>query len=158
MIKVGLTAEDGIVNVDSPEAATTKWVLPTRRVMGKLGRPANWRDEARKALYLFADQANKRPDSEWGQKRKAFKMAYADRHPDKSKGQVHGASGWRMASRLIEKLFDVWIRYEDGERRKAPKPTPEEDAKTHAKPRRWATYAEWQTRQSATSTDQNAAA
>lgn len=147
LMKVGFTAEGDIVAVDSDKATETKWVFPTRYVAGELGRPANWRDEARKALYLFAEQTNRRPDSEWGKKRKEFKVAYAGRHADKSKGQVHDASCWRIAGRFIEALFNAWTKHEDDERGKIAKPTPEEDAKTHDKPRRWATYGEWLARQ-----------
>ncbi len=49
-----------------------------RRSKGKL---ANWSNDARGALYLLADQFNRRPDTEWGQKFLAIKARYTAKWP-----------------------------------------------------------------------------
>lgn len=46
------------------------------------GERTNWNRTARQTLYQLADQFNRRPESEWGQKLLANKAFYRKQHPD----------------------------------------------------------------------------
>lgn len=46
------------------------------------GQVANWSGDIRQALYLFADQMNYNPDSEWGQKLRSEKARLRQVHPN----------------------------------------------------------------------------
>ena len=50
-----------------------------RRRKGEL---ANWHNEGRQALYLFADQCNRRPDSEWGKVLLHYRQVFRAKHPE----------------------------------------------------------------------------
>lgn len=45
------------------------------------GEIANWHPDARQALYLFAEQCNKRPGSTWGRKLREIKAKFRVKHP-----------------------------------------------------------------------------
>lgn len=89
--------------------------------------------EARQALYLFADQMNRRKDSEWGQMFLKHKRLFREKHPeriqrpvlDKKTGKtvlkwcytdahIHKMAGWRALTLLVRfGLFRKWIEIED---------------------------------------------
>lgn len=46
----------------------------------RTGTVANWHPEGRQALFLLADQFNRNPDSEWGQRLRSYKTTFRDKH------------------------------------------------------------------------------
>lgn len=104
--------------------------FPRRRVGG--GATNNQRnDEARQALYLLADQFNKRPDSLWGQKLRQYKKNLRVKHPevvmvevtDQRTGQtksvkrysdlhIMNMARWRTVTRFVRQLWRDWSRFE----------------------------------------------
>lgn len=83
---------------------------------------ANWKEEARQGLYLLGDQFNRRPESEWGQKFRAYKMKLRGVHPEVEKvngksrytdGHIHKMASWRTLTKFVEKwLFREWWKIE----------------------------------------------
>jgi transposase len=86
------------------------------------GQVANWNDEARKALYLLAEQFNRRPDSDWGKYLRTCKARLRVIHPEKMKdekgkwrytdGHIHKMGSWRCMSRFVEWMFREWWKHE----------------------------------------------
>lgn len=85
------------------------------------GEVANWNDEARKALYLLADQFNRRPESDWGKYLRTCKARLREIHPEKiqvegkwryTDGHIHKMGSWRCVSRFVEWLFFEWWKLE----------------------------------------------
>lgn len=92
------------------------------------GQVANWHGDGRQALYLAADQWNKRPDSYWGKYLRQMKVAYRTRHPVEelvekdgrkvrkyTDGHIHKMASWRTMTRFVRYLFNEWTRLERGE-------------------------------------------
>lgn len=82
---------------------------------------ANWSPEARQALFLLADQFNRRPDSEWGQKLIEYKKKLRLAHPEVeivggkkryTDGHIHKMASWKTASKFVERLWRDWWRLE----------------------------------------------
>ncbi|PIR93794.1 hypothetical protein COT97_04525 [Candidatus Falkowbacteria bacterium CG10_big_fil_rev_8_21_14_0_10_39_11] len=73
--------------------------FPRRRT----GETANWHPDGRQALYLLADQFNRNPDSEWGQKLREYKVKVRAKHGNGEPVMVR--SGLVDAYRAAEQLF-----------------------------------------------------
>jgi hypothetical protein len=90
-----------------------------RRRQGEL---ANWHPDLRQALFLFGDQANRRPDSVWGKKLREYKVKLRAKHPEvvvgeggKKKytdGHIHKMALWRTRTKFAEYLYERWKRFE----------------------------------------------
>lgn len=85
---------------------------------------AGWSGEARQALFLLAEQFNRRPDSEWGKYLRLCKTRLRAIHPEKvvidgktrySDGHIHKMGSWRCMSRFVEWMFAEWWKLEKGE-------------------------------------------
>jgi len=105
--------------------------FPRRRT----GIVASWHPEARQALYLVADQFNRRPDSEWGKRLLQYKAESRLRHPDVickncrkvwsddclknkhkrmySDGHIHKMAIWRTLTKFAEWLYKEWTSVYD---------------------------------------------
>lgn len=90
-------------------------------VRRRTGQVANWHSEARQALYLLADQFNRRPESTWGQKLRGYKAALRSRHPEVvmlngkkryTDGHIHKMGMWRTITRFVESLHAEWSKLE----------------------------------------------
>lgn len=87
---------------------------------------ANWKPEARQALYLLGDQFNRRPDSIWGQKLREYKAKFRVKYPEPIKGEngklkytnahIHKMAIWRTLTKFVEWLFKEWKRAEAEEK------------------------------------------
>lgn len=99
-------------------------VLPDGRFARKRsGEVANWHPEARQALYLLADQFNRRPDSVWGKKLREYKVRLRTVHPEVvtvngkkryTDGHIHKMALWRTLTKFVEWLFREWWNLERG--------------------------------------------
>ncbi|MBU6431025.1 MAG: transposase [Patescibacteria group bacterium] len=78
---------------------------------------ANWSNEIRQAMYLLAEQFNKRPDSTWGLRLREIKEKIRVAHPEavgengKKKYtpmHIHRMAKWRTLTKFAEKLFKEW--------------------------------------------------
>ncbi len=85
------------------------------------GQVANWSGEGRQALYKFADQWNRRPNSEWGKKLREYKVKFRERHPEVMEengkkrytdGHIHKMAIWRTITKFTEALFRAWWQLE----------------------------------------------
>lgn len=87
----------------------------------KGGVIANWHGDGRQALYLAADQWNKRPDSYWGQYLRKMKANLRVAHPTEeviekggrkvkryTTGHIHKMARWRTMTRFVRHLFNKW--------------------------------------------------
>lgn len=94
------------------------------------GQRANWNSTARQALFLLAEQANKRPGSKWGQELRNAKARLRMKHPETIKvsrkgatdqgegnfvtkysdAHIHKMASWRMATRFVRYLYRAWYR------------------------------------------------
>lgn len=93
-------------------------VFPRKRK----GQVANWHNDVRQALYLVAEQFNRRPDSVWGQILRYYKGKLREKHPevevtDRGKkrytdGHIHKMALWRSVTKFVEWLFVNWRRLE----------------------------------------------
>ena len=97
--------------------------FPRRRA----GELANWSPWARQALYLLADQFNRRPNSDWGKKLLHYKLVLRQRHPEPieaqnsagimvkrfTNGHIHRMAQWRTLTKFVEWLYKQWIRIEN---------------------------------------------
>jgi hypothetical protein len=81
------------------------------------GEVANWHNDARQALYLIAEQMNKRPNSEWGRKFRDTKERLRVKHPEVLvingkkmyyDGHIHKMAIWRTLTRFTEQLYSDW--------------------------------------------------
>jgi len=100
--------------------------FPRRRA----GELANWSPSARQALYLLADQFNRRPNSHWGQKLLQYKLTLREKHPEPiemevsdgnggkkkmkryTNGHIHKMALWRTLTRFVERLYKDWVAIE----------------------------------------------
>lgn len=106
------------------------------------GQVANWHPDARQALFLLADQFNRRPNSEWGRYFRQMKQNLRERHPEPvevesssgngkvkryTDGHIHKMAAWRTLTRFVEWLHGAWWDLERapwsmvGARRSSPK-------------------------------------
>lgn len=78
---------------------------------------SNWNPVARQALFLLADQFNRRPDSHWGQVLRRYKLELRARHPEEigengkkryTDGHIHKMAIWRTLTKFVEWLFREW--------------------------------------------------
>ena len=97
------------------------------------GELANWSPSARQALYLLADQFNRRPDSVWGEKLLLNKLRMREKHPEPvevevesrengktvkktvkryTNGHIHKMATWRTLSRFVEWFTREWLKIE----------------------------------------------
>ncbi len=86
------------------------------------GEVANWHPDARQALYLLADQFNRRPGTHWGKKLLEYKAKLRAKHPEpvigengKKKytdGHIHKMAMWRTVSKFVEWLWANWWELE----------------------------------------------
>ena len=98
------------------------FLFPRRRH----GVVCNWNPMARQAAYLMMDQANKRPDTEWGQRLRDNKVRLRVVHPEPikvkkaddkvvtrfSNGHIHKMGIWRTATRWAEEIFKEWMAFD----------------------------------------------
>lgn len=85
------------------------------------GQVRNWKSEGRQALYLLADQCNRRPKSTWGAYLLKMKQGFRERHPEVvevngvkryTDGHIHKMALWRTVTRFVEWLHREWSRLE----------------------------------------------
>ncbi len=96
------------------------------------GEPGEGTPEARQALYLLADQFNRKPDSVWGKKLLQYKLALREKHPEPvevessangdskkkkvkryTNGHIHRMAKWRTLTRFVERLYKDWVAIEN---------------------------------------------
>jgi len=98
-------------------------VLPDGRFpRQRHGEVANWHPDPRQAFFLVADQFNRRPATEWGQKLLENKRKLREKHPEvvtngegKKKytdGHIHKMGMWRTSTRFAEWLYREWKKLE----------------------------------------------
>lgn len=90
--------------------------FPRRRA----GEYGGYSPKVRQALYLFADQANRRKDSVWGARLLEIKAEYRVKHPEpivgeggKKKytdGHILKMARWRMCTEFVLWLYGEWTR------------------------------------------------
>ncbi|MEK7072879.1 MAG: hypothetical protein AAB974_00360 [Patescibacteria group bacterium] len=104
----------------------------------RAGQISRWNPDGRQALFLLADQFNRRPNTEWGMKLLHYKAHFRAVHPEpvmlprvdpKTKkvrevncytdGHIHKMALWRTVTKFVEWLFKAWRELE---RRKAAVP------------------------------------
>lgn len=85
------------------------------------GMVANWHPDGRQALYLLADQFNRRPNSEWGQVLLRYKAHFRSQYPEAleqngkkryTDGHIHKMALWRTLTKFVERLFTKWWKLE----------------------------------------------
>ncbi len=89
----------------------------------RTGQLSNWNPTVRQSLYIFADQCNRRPDSYWGKKLRANKIAYRLKHPEAitnelgklrfNDGHIHKMSLWKTLRQFTRWLYREWSRLEN---------------------------------------------
>lgn len=94
-------------------------IMARRRV----GQLSNWQPKAKQALYLLADQFNRRPVSYWGQKLIENKKIYREKHPEMVKneagkqrfndGHIHKMALWKTLRQFTRWLYREWTRLEN---------------------------------------------
>lgn len=91
-------------------------------VRRRVGSTSNWNSSARQALYLLAEQFNRRPDSVWGQKLRENKLQIRARHPEivivdgkkrYTDGHIHKMAVWRTLTRFTRWLYREWWKLEN---------------------------------------------
>lgn len=114
-----------------------------RRRSGEL---ANWHNDGRQALFLLADQFNRRPHSVWGQRLLHYKAVFRQRHPEiicrtcqektgteikwddcqqkghkraYNDGHILRMAQWRTVTKFLEWLWGAWTRLENERQRLA---------------------------------------
>lgn len=101
-------------------------VLPDGRFPRKrTGEVANWKNEARQALYLFGAQLMYRPDSYWGKYQRMMKEKLRAAHPEViigengasrySNAHINHMATWRTLTRFVEWLYKEWWALERSE-------------------------------------------
>lgn len=85
---------------------------------------ANWNNDCRSALYLFADQANFREDSVWGKKLREIKARIREKHPEPvvgengkkryTPGHTKKMAHWRFATIFARYIYKRWLAVEQG--------------------------------------------
>ncbi|MCX6744832.1 MAG: hypothetical protein NTX82_04885 [Candidatus Parcubacteria bacterium] len=120
----------------------------------RAGELANWSNDARQALYLIAEQFNRRPESVWGLKLREYKVKLRAAHPDVickdcskdgqqvkwencpdqkhhkrayNDGHIHKMALWRTATKFVEYLYDEWTRLEHDQQSLPRSPMPKGD-------------------------------
>jgi hypothetical protein len=99
-------------------------VMPDGRFARRRGGTvSNWHPDARQALYLLADQFNRRPASKWGAYLIETKRRMREKHPiaevvDGKKrytdGHIHKMAIWRTLTRFVRWLWHDLDRLERG--------------------------------------------
>ncbi len=88
------------------------------------GEFSGWNNDARKCLWNFADQCNRRPSSVWGQHLLAIKAKTLELHPEPveetsstgkkikryTKGHIHKMAIWRLQTDFICVIWRQWKR------------------------------------------------
>ena len=114
-VHVNLQNEDG-------EELPREKQFPRKRRGSNLG----YNPEARQALFLIADQFNRRPDSRWGQKLREIKATLREKHPIAveiknssgktvkiyTNGHIHKMAIWKTLNKFASWLYKEWFRYE----------------------------------------------
>lgn len=87
------------------------------------GQKSGWSPQSRQALYLLADQFNRRPDSPWGQKLRENKAKYREKYPEAVKneagklryndGHIHKMALWKTLRQFTRWLYREWTRLEN---------------------------------------------
>lgn len=91
-------------------------------VRRRTGVIADWNPTLRQALYLLGDQFNRRPNSVWGQKFRAYKVKFRTKYPEPvvgengkkryTDGHIHKMAMWRTITKFAEWLWREWSRLE----------------------------------------------
>jgi len=97
-------------------------VIDGKFMRRRSGETCGYSNDARQALYLLAEQFNRRPDSEWGKKLRQYKTNLRTAHPEVEIGEngkkrytdahIHKMGLWRTATRFVEWLYDEWMKIE----------------------------------------------
>jgi hypothetical protein len=102
-------------------------------VRKKRGQQQSWRPEIRQALFLFADQCNRRPESEWGRRFLEEKARLREKYPNvvvmeypdpddpekmkKTKlytdGHIHKKARWHLLGQFCDDLYGKWTAFYD---------------------------------------------
>lgn len=97
-------------------------VLPDGRFPRmRAGEYSGYNPWIRQSLYLFAGQAEYRPDSVWGQRLLEIKKAYQERYPEPvmvetggktvkkyTKGHIRNMAKWRLLTEFVLWLYGEW--------------------------------------------------
>lgn len=85
------------------------------------GADNHFQRDGRQALYLLADQFNRRPNSVWGKKLREIKACLREKHPAVvevggkkryTDGHIQKMALWRAATKFTEWLWKEWTRIE----------------------------------------------
>lgn len=97
-------------------------VIDGKFMRRRSGETCGYSNDARQALYLLAEQFNRRPDSVWGKKLREYKANLRVAHPEVeigeggkkryTDGHIHKMALWRTATRFVEWLYDEWMKAE----------------------------------------------
>lgn len=127
----------------------------------RTGQVANWKEDARQALYLLADQFNRRPESVWGKVLLNYKAKLRLAHPDVickdcsqddklikwddcpdkkhhkrayNNGHIHKMASWSAVTKFLEWFYREWIKLENNQPGLSlmPEPDAEETSSTSA--------------------------
>lgn len=99
----------------------------------KRGQRQSWRPEIRQALFLFADQCNRRPESEWGRRfleekarlREKYPEVVVEQRPDPdhpgklkkvklfTDGHIHNKARWHLLGQFCDDLYGKWTAFYD---------------------------------------------
>lgn len=81
---------------------------------------ANWNPLARQAFYLAGEQFVRRADSVWGQRYRALKARYRQKHPEPivgangakkyTDGHIHKMAYWAAIGEFAEYVYDQWSK------------------------------------------------
>ena len=95
-----------------------KWAFPRKR----RGTRCNWNPTGRQALYLLADQFNRRPSTVWGKRLRQNKATYRVIHPEPikengksrySNGHIHKMAIWKTLGEFVNALYFEWSELEN---------------------------------------------
>jgi hypothetical protein len=99
---------------------------PTGGIMARRrsGQLCNWNPTARQALYLLAEQFNRRPNTYWGKKLLENKASLRDVHPEKvtneagklryNDGHIHKMALWKTLRQFMRVVYREWKLLEMG--------------------------------------------
>lgn len=131
-----LRAQCGVHVLQGGKYAEVPWKKSFPRQ--RHGETSNWHPAARQALYLLADQCNRRPASEWGQKLLHYKAQLRASHPQVEEytvteggkevtkkrytdGHIHKMAIWHTLTKFVDHIFRTWTRIEEEAAREADK-------------------------------------
>lgn len=86
-----------------------------------------WKGQARQALYLLMDQANKRPKSSLGIELREIKQKMRALHPEViiadgkkrySDSHIHKMACWRLITRVARRIYSDWKKFEEQQAQK----------------------------------------